>query len=176
MSTNIIIFIVVLIILVLFGGMIYYIYNNRYHLQKNPYLFCEEKRCDNMGGKTQVYNIKGNFTYDQANMICNEECGTLATKQQLIQAQKNGASWCNPGWSADQYVLYPTQENGQCNTNSVTGVNGNKQCSSKTFSANCYGPKPNNRSFKPSCPKQTKTQCKAPLRSISPFNSLKWSE
>ena len=44
------------------------------------------------------------------------------------------------------------------------------------YGVNCYGPKPKNWYFKPTCPPLDKTlRCKIPISSISPFNKQKWS-
>ncbi len=65
---------------------------------------------------------------------------------------KNGADWCNYGWSEGQLALYPTQEDsfaklelnpetrGQCG---LPGVNGGYfENKNLKFGANCYGEKP----------------------------------
>ena len=176
METKIIILVVIIVILVLFGVMTYYVFYNRYAVQKNPLLLCKQRKCNNQGGKPQVYNIKGNFTYDQAKEMCTEECGRLANINDLITSQKKGAEWCSPGWSADQLVLYPAQKAKKCGPYSLAGLNGGKRPPNNKYGANCYGKKPKNGGFKPKCPPQKKGQCKAPLGSISPFNSIIWSE
>lgn len=176
MKNNIIILIVIIVILILFGGLIYYVFSNRYDVKKKPILLCKQHKCKNESGPPQVYNIKGNFTYEQANTICTEECGQLATINQLIDSYKKGAEWCNPSWSAEQNVLYPAQKKASCMPNTLPGINGGKQEKTKLYGANCYGSKPINKDFKPKCPSKKKRQCKAPLNSISPFNELQWSQ
>jgi hypothetical protein len=171
MYRNIILPIVILVLLIIFGGLIYYIYS-----KDNSPIICKKEKCKNTG-KIQVYNIKGNLNYDEANSACKAECGQLASLNQMIDAQKKGAEWCNQSWSADQLVLYPSQGKGNCGNGSLPGINGGRMHKNANYGANCYGPKPQNRYFKPTCPPSYKRpSCKIPISSISPFNKERWSE
>ena len=101
----------------------------------------------------QVFNIKNNvYTYDEAKLACKALNSELATLEQVMDAYKSGANWCNYGWSQEQLALYPTQRSYwkslQKNTRKkhqcgYPGVNGGyfKNTNLK-FGANCYGPKP----------------------------------
>jgi len=61
--------------------------------------------------KKEVFNIDSNdFTYDEAPLVCESVGSTLATYNQVLNAHKEGASWCNYGWSANQLALYPIQK------------------------------------------------------------------
>ena len=116
MYGNIILPIVILVLLIIFGGLVYYIYSK----DNTPQSVCKKEKCKNTG-KTQVYNIKGNLTYNQANSACKAECSQLASLNQMIDANKKGAEWCNPSWSANQLVLYPCQGEKNCGPGSLPG-------------------------------------------------------
>merc|ERR1711991_738171 len=59
----------------------------------------------------EVFNVsKNNYTYDEAKAICKAYGAKLATYNQIEDAYKSGAEWCNYGWSADQMAFYPTQK------------------------------------------------------------------
>tara|TARA_B100000676_G_scaffold50638_1_gene49708 strand:- start:18 stop:869 length:852 start_codon:yes stop_codon:yes gene_type:complete len=101
----------------------------------------------------QVFNISNNvFTYDDAKAMCGAHGAKLATYEQVLEAYKKGAEWCNYGWSDGQMALYPTQKDtwtslqsdpesaGMCGE---WGVNGGYFENPNTlFGANCYGIKP----------------------------------
>lgn len=103
--------------------------------------------------KKQVFNIPGNYyNYTNAKALCQAYGAKLATYQQIEDSYKNGAEWCNYGWSDGQMALFPTQQNtfdnlqkiqGHENDCGRPGINGgymiNKQLQ---FGVNCYGNKP----------------------------------
>ena len=70
----------------------------------------------------------------------------------MITAYKNGANWCNYGWSDNQMALYPIQKdywnklqknNATKNTCGDPGINGGKfENKYYKFGANCYGKRP----------------------------------
>ena len=108
----------------------------------------------NIVRKKEVFNIDLNdFSYEEAPMVCNALGAKLATYDQLLNAHKKGAHWCNYGWSANQMALYPTQkkiwkklQKGDEESKNICGkpgVNGgyfdNKELK---FGVNCYGYKP----------------------------------
>ena len=104
-------------------------------------------------GMKEVYNIPGNnYTFNEAKAICKAYNGELATVSQLQNAYKNGADWCNYGWSDDKMVLFPTQTNtfnklqkikGHENDCGRPGVNGGYIANPNVkFGVNCYGYKP----------------------------------
>ena len=84
--------------------------------------------------------------------VCEAYGGDLASLDQMLEAHREGADWCNYGWSKDQMALFPTQEEtfnkleadpktrGSCG---LPGVNGGffKNAGMK-FGVNCYGVKP----------------------------------
>ena len=112
-----------------------------------------EKKGEEVGDK-QVFNVGNNlYTYDQAQAVCKAYNGELATLEQVVDAYKQGADWCNYGWIDGQMAVYPTQktswekmQNGpvdQRNDCGLPGVNGGYFENDKfLFGANCYAPKP----------------------------------
>ena len=101
----------------------------------------------------QVFNVSNNvFSFNDAKAICKAHGAQLATYEQVLDAYKKGAEWCNYGWSDGQMALYPTQKKtwellqgdpetvGMCGE---WGVNGGYFENPDTlFGANCYGIKP----------------------------------
>lgn len=103
--------------------------------------------------RKEVFNIDNNaFTYNQAKKVCKAYGAKLATYGQVAVAHKNGANWCNYGWSANKMALYPIQKkyHEKIESNPKTkgncgkpGVNGGrfKKLNFK-FGVNCYGYRP----------------------------------
>jgi hypothetical protein len=59
----------------------------------------------------QVFNVAENkFTYKEAPAVCKALGGELATLDQLADAYRQGADWCNYGWVEGQMAFYPTQK------------------------------------------------------------------
>ena len=103
--------------------------------------------------KKQVFNIPGNYyNYENAKALCNAYGSDLATYDQIENAYKNGAEWCNYGWSADQMALFPTQQKTYDHLQTIKGhehdcgrpgINGGYIANPNVrFGANCYGHKP----------------------------------
>jgi hypothetical protein len=103
--------------------------------------------------KKQVFNIPNNkYTYNDAKAICNAYGAELANYQQVESAYKNGAEWCNYGWSDGQMALFPTQQNTFHNLQKIKGhehdcgrpgINGGYIANPEIkFGVNCYGNKP----------------------------------
>lgn len=103
----------------------------------------------------EVYNISPNkYTYEDAGIVCEALGSKLATHDQVVEAYKKGAEWCNYGWTQGQNALFPIQKEtwnklqegppafkDDCGQD--YGVNGgffeNKYL---RFGVNCYGKKP----------------------------------
>ena len=113
-----------------------------------------EEEEDTISNKyAEVYNVGPNiYKYEEAENVCKEFSGKLATKKQLDDAFIKGASWCNYGWSAGQTAYYPIQgslysqlqhdENLKDACGNI-GVNGGYfKDTNLTFGVNCYGIKP----------------------------------
>lgn len=103
--------------------------------------------------RKQVFNVSENeYSYEQARAVCKAHGGDLATLEQMIEAHKRGANWCNYGWSEGQMALYPTQVKaynelekdpkraGECGKPGVNG--GYFENPNLKFGANCYAVKP----------------------------------
>jgi len=103
--------------------------------------------------KKQVFNIPGNYyTYDDAKAICKAYGSDLANYKQVEEAYKNGAEWCNYGWSEGQMTLFPTQQNTFDNLQKIEGhehdcgrpgINGGYIANPNIkYGVNCFGNKP----------------------------------
>ena len=147
----------------------------------------------------QVFNVSDNvFNYDEARSVCEAYNGDLASLEQMVDAYKNGADWCNYGWSEGQLALYPTQEDsfvkleknpetrGQCG---LPGVNGGYfENKNLKFGANCYGNKPApsknqqelllNEQYllNPLSREAQRYQARVDEFEVSPFSRKKWSK
>lgn len=153
--------------------------------------------------KKQVFNIPENdLVYPDAKALCSAYGARLATYEEIENAYKDGAEWCNYGWSEGQMALFPTQQNtfdklqeieGHENDCGRPGINGGYMANpALKFGANCYGYKPRMTkeeeeimATKPIYPKTLKDQAmenrvkywKDKLKEIlvSPFNQSTWS-
>ena len=101
----------------------------------------------------QVFNIPGNtYDYDNAKAVCKAYGARLATYEEIEDAYKDGAEWCNYGWSDEQMALFPTQKKtyedlqkkkGHEHDCGRIGVNGGYIDNPNIrFGVNCYGHKP----------------------------------
>ena len=159
---------------------------------------CAVEGEEDSGDTSEVYNVSPNvFTYEQSKSVCKQLKGKLATKKQLDDAFKKGASWCNYGWTKGQSAYYPTQGSfftelqnnpslsGACGN---IGVNGGyfKDANLK-FGVNCYGIKPAKEKSDTKyanildmvLPKEAKSQLQSDTRTREPilsFNMNNWSE
>ena len=117
----------------------------------------EKTNIESKYNKKEVFNIDRNdFTYNDAALVCHAYDAQLATHDQMIQAHKNGAHWCNYGWSANQMALYPVQrkiweklqqgelnEKTKCQEPNKNGlVGGVFEKKDLKFGVNCYGYRP----------------------------------
>lgn len=103
--------------------------------------------------KKQVFNIPGNYySYQDAKALCKAYGADLANYKQIEDAYKNGAEWCNYGWSDGQMILYPTQQSTFDNLQKIEGhehdcgrpgINGGYIANPNIkYGVNCYGNKP----------------------------------
>ena len=61
--------------------------------------------------KKEVFTIAENrYTYNDAAPLCKSMGAELATYDQVKNAFKKGADWCNYGWVKGQQAVYPTQQ------------------------------------------------------------------
>lgn len=148
--------------------------------------------------KKQVFNVSNNiYSYKDAEAVCKAFGADLATYPQLVKAYRDGAHWCNYGWTKGQLALYPTQksewlklqeDDSTSNNCGKVGINGGYfENPDVLFGVNCYGIKPAPRAHE-----KVKIQTKTPKEyeleqqiarikknlndvSINPFNFDKWS-
>lgn len=103
--------------------------------------------------RPQVFNIpENNFIYQDAKALCSAYGARLAKYKEVEEAYKDGADWCNYGWSDGQMALFPTQQKtydelqkieGHENDCGRPGVNGGYMANPLLkFGVNCYGYKP----------------------------------
>ena len=101
----------------------------------------------------QVFNIPGNtYEYTDAKAVCQAYGARLATYTEIEDAYKNGAEWCNYGWTDEQMALFPTQTSTFNMLQKIPehehdcgriGINGGYMANPKLkFGVNCYGYKP----------------------------------
>jgi hypothetical protein len=101
----------------------------------------------------EVFNIANNlYTYEDAQAICKSYDSTLATYDQMEQAYRDGADWCNYGWSDGQMAFFPTQKAtwqelqkspSRKNSCGRPGINGGYMDNpNMKYGVNCYGKKP----------------------------------
>jgi hypothetical protein len=105
--------------------------------------------------RKEVFNVAQDiYTYSDAEPLCKAYGAELATYDQVKEAWKKGADWCNYGWIKGQTAVYPTQQStydklqagpeeqrGSCG---VPGINGGYfDNPDMRFGVNCYGTRPN---------------------------------
>jgi len=144
-------------------------------------------------GRTQVFHVPGQYSYTDAKALCRAYGGNLANIQQMMDAHKEGAEWCDYGWSDDQMALYPTQtktwkEFSESEVHKKDcgrpGVNGGYTMDlNQLLGANSFGPKPDQNGSKiegppkPMNPLDVQAEkYKSDLPNVSPFNYEKWDE
>jgi hypothetical protein len=105
------------------------------------------------GGK-EVFSVSSNkFTYYDAEPLCKALGAELATYEQVKDAWKGGADWCNYGWVKGQMAVYPTSDDtyeklqggpeDQRMACGRPGVNGGYFDNPEMrFGVTCYGKKP----------------------------------
>ena len=59
----------------------------------------EQKEAEELENSKEVYSVmKNQWTYDDAEYVCKALGSELASYEQLVEAAKDGAHWCNMGW------------------------------------------------------------------------------
>jgi len=107
-------------------------------------------------GRKQVFNLKKNiFSLDDTEAACGIFGADVASIDQLIEAHKQGADWCNVGWTKDGIAAFPiqmdtwkkTQENKGTRRNECGsyGINVARSDPHLLYGVNCYGTKPSPR-------------------------------
>lgn len=101
----------------------------------------------------QVFNIKENiYALEDAPAVCGALGADTATLDQLVDAHKQGADWCNVGWTKDGLAAFPIQYstwqtlqgNDPANRNicGQPGINLVRNDPNLLYGVNCYGVKP----------------------------------
>ena len=101
----------------------------------------------------QVFNIKENiYTLDDAPAVCGALGAELASINNLIDSHKNGADWCNVGWTSDGLAAYPIQystwktlQDNNVDSRGICGkpgINLVRNDPNLLYGVNCYGIKP----------------------------------
>ena len=101
----------------------------------------------------QVFNVKQNiYTLDDAPGVCGALGANLASINQLIDAHKNGADWCNVGWTSDglaayriEYSTWKTLQDNDPDKRNICGtpgINLARNDPNLLYGVNCYGVKP----------------------------------
>jgi hypothetical protein len=105
-------------------------------------------------GRKEVFNVSQNkYSYYDAQALCKSLGSELATYDQVVDAYKQGADWCNYGWVEGQMAVFPTQEDSweklqegpedQRTSCGRPGVNGGYFDNPELqFGVTCYGIKP----------------------------------
>ena len=105
-------------------------------------------------GRKEVFNIAQNkYSYSDSEPLCKAFGAELASYDQVKDAWRKGADWCNYGWVKGQAAVFPTQEStfnklqsgpeDQRLSCGVAGINGGYFDNPELkFGVNCYGVKP----------------------------------
>lgn len=143
-------------------------------------------------GGSQVFHVPGQYDYQNAKALCKAYGGSIATFDQMKEAHRRGAEWCDYGWSDDKMSLYPTQyktwqaykEKGDtpCGRPGINGGYNNNLL--QKLGANCFASKPaqTGEIAPPSIPQSEVDQRvqywagQLPTIEVSPFNYTTWSE
>lgn len=146
----------------------------------------------------QVFNVRENiYSLDDAPAVCGALGAEIATIDQLIDAHKQGADWCNVGWTKDGIAAYPIQYSTwktlQDNEPSKRGICGKpginlvRNDPNLLYGVNCYGVKPEpkgNEKIKQTIQSDAQLALQAkiaefqknlPSIGIAPWNQDKWS-
>jgi hypothetical protein len=134
----------------------------------------------------EVYNIARNiYALEDAEAACKVFDGKIATMDQLIDAHKQGANWCNVGWTKDGIAAFPVQaeiwnryqENIDPNKRNECGlqpgINVAKSDKHLLYGVNCYGTKPQPRGMEKLMNKYMSDREKQMLLKYNEFNKNK---
>jgi len=147
----------------------------------------------------QVFNVKENiYAADDAGGVCGALGADVASLQQLVDAHRQGANWCNVGWTKEGLAAYPIQKefwqkmqgNDPQNRNicGQPGINMARSDAGLLYGVNCYGVKPepkNGELIKEVVKNDADIALQAKIAqfqktvnnmTLAPFNVNKWSE
>lgn len=147
----------------------------------------------------QVFNVKENiYSADDAGGVCGALGADVASLQQLVDAHRHGANWCNVGWTKEGLAAYPIQKefwqkmqgNDPQNRNicGQPGINLARSDAGLLYGVNCYGVKPepkNGELVKEFVQNDADIALQAKIAqfqktignmTLAPFNANQWSE
>jgi hypothetical protein len=147
----------------------------------------------------QVFNVKENiYSADDAGGVCGALGADVASLQQLVDAHRQGANWCNVGWTKEGLAAYPIQQefwqkmqgNDPQNRNicGQPGINLARSDANLLYGVNCFGIKPepkNGELIKDVVQNDADIALQAKIAqfqktvnnmTLAPFNSNQWSE
>lgn len=147
----------------------------------------------------QVFNVKENiYAADDAGGVCGALGADVASLQQLVDAHRQGANWCNVGWTKEGLAAYPIQNefwqkmqgNIPQNRNicGQPGINLARSDAGLLYGVNCYGVKPepkNGELVKEVVQNDADIALQAKIAqfqktvnnmTLAPFNANQWSE
>lgn len=113
-------------------------------------------------GEEVFYVQTPQYTYTQAQKVCQEYQAKLATKEQLQEAYRKGANWCRYGWTEGNSLYYPAQASfvkpktmdelkQVCDAPGLIGlIGGEYKDTEQSFGVNCYGVRPETTTYKSS--------------------------
>lgn len=129
--------------------------------------------------RPEVYHISENkYEWKNAEDVCKKYNARLATEQEVADAWKNGAEWCNYGWTEGGKAYFAVQKNTP-NCDKEAGLHGGEFYKEIELGVNCFGVKPK---IQPDIydmpPKITQpVKPKQPFeREIDNWNRDKWSQ
>jgi hypothetical protein len=170
--------------------------SNNNNIDYSEVNFEENKNNSTIESKPQVFNLSENiYTYDDAKIACKAMGSEMASLEQLSHAHKNGANWCNYGWSKQQMALFPIQKDYWDRIQSnpklakscgFPGINGGFfKNTEMMFGANCYGIKPEPKEDENDHDYETANSSvmnevkynsyKTNVPKVAPFSNKKWS-
>lgn len=149
-------------------------------------------------GVKQVFNVKENiYTLEDAPAVCGVYGSEVASIEQLMEAHRQGADWCNVGWTKDGLAAYPIQystwktlqdnEPSKRNMCGKPGINLVRNDPNLLYGVNCYGNKPEakgNEKIKQPILSDKQAAINAKIAEfqknmssigIAPFNADKWA-
>jgi hypothetical protein len=117
----------------------------------------KKRRRKRKSAEGQVFNVSRNlYSYEEAAPLCKAMGAELATYDQIVEAQKGGADWCNYGWTKGQMAVFPTSDETYDklqsgppeyrNSCGKPGVNGGFFDNPELrFGVNCFGKRPSKK-------------------------------
>ena len=164
----------------------------------NTGYYSESEKPVSSSSVKQVFNVKENiYTMEDAPAVCGVYGADVATIDQLMEAHRQGADWCNVGWTKDGLAAYPIQystwktlQDNNVSTRNMCGkpgINLVRNDPNLLYGVNCYGNKPEpkgNEKIKQPILSDKQAAINAKIAEfqknmssigIAPFNADKWA-